>query len=221
MDNLRRDNMEAQANQLTVEVVSWDELPDEEIVLLAQRGNRDAEEYLIRKYQKMVFLWTRSYFLQGAEPDDVIQEGMIGLYKAIRDFTVGTSSFWSFAKLCIIRNVISAIKGTTRQKHLPLNSYTSLHRPVNDYEGDRTLLETLTNQRVDDPEDLAINREELERTSNTIRSILSKFEFDVFRLYIVGFTYREIAQQLNTHTKSIDNALCRIKMKIEKKLLTN
>jgi RNA polymerase sporulation-specific sigma factor len=210
--------MGAHADQLTATAINWDNLTDEEIVSIAQKGNRDAEEYLIRKYQKMVFVWTRSYFLQGAEPDDVIQEGMIGLYKAIRDFSVGTSSFWSFAKLCIIRNVISAIKGTTRQKHLPLNSYTSLHRPINDYEGDRTLLETLTNHRVDDPEVLAINREELQTTSTTIRAILSKFEFDVFKLYVSGFTYREIAEHLNTHTKSIDNALCRIKMKIEKKL---
>jgi len=210
--------MGAHADQLTATAINWDKLTDEEIVSIAQKGNRDAEEYLIRKYQKMVFVWTRSYFLQGAEPDDVIQEGMIGLYKAIRDFSVGTSSFWSFAKLCIIRNVISAIKGTTRQKHLPLNSYTSLHRPINDYEGDRTLLETLTNHRVDDPEVLAINREELQTTSTTIRAILSKFEFDVFKLYVSGFTYREIAEHLNTHTKSIDNALCRIKMKIEKQL---
>ncbi len=211
--------MEAYAKELSSPAVSWDKLPDEEIALIAQKGNREAEEYLLRKYQKMVYIWTRSYFLQGAEPDDVIQEGMIGLYKAIRDFSVGTSSFWSFAKLCIIRNVISAIKGTTRQKHLPLNSYTSLHHPVNDYEGDRTLLETLTKHRVDDPELLAINREELQVTSNTIKAIFSKFEYNVFRLYITGFTYREIAEQLQTHTKSIDNALCRIKMKIEKKLM--
>lgn len=210
--------MGTRTDQLTAPAIEWDKLTDEEIVRIAQQGNRDAEEHLIRKYQKMVFIWTRSYFLQGAEPDDLIQEGMIGLYKAIRDFSVGTSSFWSFAKLCIIRNVISAIKGTTRQKHLPLNSYTSLHRPIKDTEGDRTLLETLTNHRVDDPEVLVINREELQATSTTIQSILSKFENEVFRLYISGFTYREIAEQLNTHTKSVDNALCRIKTKIEKKL---
>lgn len=210
--------MGARTDQLTAPAIEWDKLTDEEIVRIAQQGNRDAEEHLIRKYQKMVFIWTRSYFLQGAEPDDLIQEGMIGLYKAIRDFSVGTSSFWSFAKLCIIRNVISAIKGTTRQKHLPLNSYTSLHRPIKDTEGDRTLLETLTNHRVDDPEVLVINREELQATSTTIQSILSKFENEVFRLYISGLTYREIAEQLNTHTKSVDNALCRIKTKIEKKL---
>lgn len=210
--------MEASVDQYLPANDTWEQLSDEELALIAQNGNPDAEEYLLRKYQKMVFIWTRSYFLQGAEPDDVLQEGMIGLYKAIRDFSEGTSSFWSFAKLCIIRNVISAIKGTTRQKHHPLNSYTSLHKPINDYEGDRTLLETLANQRVDDPESLAINHERLRSTSHTIKAILSSFEYDVFKLYITGYTYREIAELLNTHTKSIDNALCRIKMKIEKKL---
>ncbi len=208
--------MEAHAKQLTVSDTPLDQLSDEELAIIAQSGNLDAEEYLLYKYQRMVLIWTRSYFLQGAEPDDVMQEGMIGLYKAIRDFSGGTSSFWSFAKLCIIRNVISAIKGTTRQKHLPLNSYTSLHKPVNDYEGDRTLLETLTNQKVDNPETLAIHREQLHSAGSALKTLLSSFEYDVFKLYISGFSYREIADQLNTHTKSIDNALCRIKMKIER-----
>lgn len=199
-------------------VEAFAKLSDEELVTLAQAGNGAAEEYLLNKYQKMVYLWTRSYFLQGAEVDDVLQEGMIGLYKAIRDFSGGSSSFWSFAKLCIIRNVISAIKGTTRQKHIPLNSYTSLHKPVYDLEGDRTLLEMLCDSRIDDPETLAINREHLQATRKLIREILSDFEFSVFQLYIDGFSYREIADKLKTHTKSIDNALCRIKNKIEKRI---
>ncbi len=208
--------MEAYAKQLIVSENPLVQLSDEELAICAQDGNMDAEEYLLRKYQRMVLVWTRPYFLQGAEPDDVIQEGMIGLYKAIRDFSHGSSSFWSFAKLCIIRNVISAIKGTTRRKHQPLNSYTSLHRPINDYEGDRTLLETLTNQKVDNPETLAIQREQLKSAGSTLKALLSSFEYDVFKLYISGFSYREIAEQLETHTKSIDNALCRIKMKIER-----
>ncbi len=193
-------------------------LSDEELVCLAQAGDVDAEEYLLSKYQKMVFLWTRSYFLPGADDDDVVQEGMIGLYKAIRDFSSGSSSFWSFAKLCIIRNVISAIKGTTRQKHIPLNSYTSLHRPVNDTEGDRSLIEIVMNNRVDDPETVAINREHLQLTKQMIQRILSEFEYSVFQLYITGYSYKEIAAKLHTHTKSIDNALCRIKNKIERRL---
>jgi len=154
--------------------------------------------------------------LQGAEDDDLLQEGMIGLYKAIRDFSPGSSSFWSFAKLCIVRNVISAIKGTTRQKHIPLNQYTSLHKPVYDAEGDRTLMEVLTNNKVDDPEKLVIDRERLYHTQRQIKKMLSEFEYKVFRLYINGLTYKEMAARLGTHTKSIDNALCRIKLKLQR-----
>lgn len=210
--------MEACVKNVQVMCSPWENYSDEELALFAQSGNLDAEEFLLQKYQKMVFVWTRSYFLQGAEVDDVIQEGMIGLYKAIRDFAEGSSSFWSFAKLCILRNVISAIKGTTRQKHIPLNSYTSLNRPITDIEGDRTLLETLANHQVDDPETLAINHERLALTTVRIRNMLSNFEFEVFRLYVCGYTYREISESLDTHTKSIDNALCRIKAKIENNL---
>ena len=194
----------------------YSQVSDEEAVQLAQRGDEGALEYLLCKYHKMVYAWTRPYFLQGAEDDDLLQEGMIGLYKAIRDFTPGASSFWSFAKLCIVRNIISAIKGTTRQKHIPINQYTSLHKPVYDLEGDRTLLEVLPNQRVDDPESLVIDRETLFLTQQHVKRILSDFEYRVFRLYINGLSYKEMARRLNTHTKSIDNALCRIKHKIDK-----
>lgn len=195
--------------------INFDELSDEETVGLAQAGNQDAVEHLLLKYQKLVYIWTRPYFLQGAEDDDLLQEGMIGLYKAIRDFSPGSSSFWSFAKLCITRNIISAIKGTTRQKHIPLNSYTSLHKPIYDVEGDRTLMEVLENNKVDDPETLVIDRERLYNTQRHIKEVLSEFEYKVFRLYINGLSYKEMAERLGTHTKSIDNALCRIKNKIE------
>ncbi len=194
------------------------DLPDEDIVKQAQAGRQDAVDYLLYKYQKLVYIWTRPYFLQGAEDDDLLQEGMIGLYKAIRDFTPGSSSFWSFAKLCITRNIISAIKGTTRQKHIPLNSYTSLHKPIYDAEGDRTLMEVLSNNRVDDPEALVIDRERLQHTQRYIKELLSDFEYKVFKLYINGLSYKEMAQELGTHTKSIDNALCRIKAKIGRHL---
>ncbi|NLN19463.1 MAG: RNA polymerase sporulation sigma factor SigH [Firmicutes bacterium] len=196
--------------------IDFSKMTDEEVVTYAQAGNDDAVEYLLLKYQKLVYIWTRPYFLQGAEDDDLLQEGMIGLYKAIRDFSPGSSSFWSFAKLCINRNVISAIKGTTRQKHIPLNSYTSLHKPIYDAEGDRTLMEILQNNKVDDPEALVIDRERLQYTQKHIKESLSDFEYRVFRLYINGLSYKEMAQRLHTHTKSIDNALCRIKSKIER-----
>ena len=196
--------------------IDFSKMTDEEVVTYAQAGNDDAVEYLLLKYQKLVYIWTRPYFLQGAEDDDLRQECMIGLYKAIRDFSPGSSSFWSFAKLCINRNVISAIKGTTRQKHIPLNSYTSLHKPIYDAEGDRTLMEILQNNKVDDPEALVIDRERLQYTQKHIKESLSDFEYRVFRLYINGLSYKEMAQRLHTHTKSIDNALCRIKSKIER-----
>jgi len=195
--------------------IDYSKLPDEQAVALAQAGDEDAVNHLLHKYQKLVYIWTRPYFLQGAEDDDLLQEGMIGLYKAIRDFSPGSSSFWSFAKLCITRNIISAIKGTTRQKHIPLNSYTSLHKPIYDAEGDRTLMEVLSNNKVDDPEALVIDRERLYNTQRHIKEVLSEFEYKVFRLYINGLSYKEMAQRLHTHTKSIDNALCRIKNKIE------
>lgn len=187
---------------------------DEEVVRHAQQGDRDAMDYMLNKYQKMVYIWTRPYFLQGAEDDDLLQEGMIGLFKAIRDFSPGASSFWSFAKLCITRNIISAIKGTTRQKHIPLNSYTSLHKPIYDNEGDRTLMEIITSNKMDDPESLVIDRERIAYTKQHIKETLSDFEYRVFRLYINGLSYKEMADELHTHTKSIDNALCRIKNKI-------
>lgn len=190
-------------------------MSDEEVVACAQSNSDEAVDFLLHKYQKLVYIWTRPYFLQGAEDDDLLQEGMIGLYKAVRDFAPGSSSFWSFAKLCITRNIISAIKGTTRQKHIPLNSYTSLHKPIYDVEGDRTLMEVLTNNKVDDPEALVIDRERLYNTQRHIKEVLSEFEYKVFRLYINGLSYKEMAEKLGTHTKSIDNALCRIKNKIE------
>lgn len=195
--------------------IDFTQLSDEDVVDYAQAGSSEAVDYLLIKYQKLVYIWTRPYFLQGAEDDDLLQEGMIGLYKAVRDFTPGTSSFWSFAKLCITRNIISAIKGTTRQKHIPLNSYTSLHRPVYDTDGDRTLMEVLQNNKVDDPESLVIDRERLQSTQKHIKEALSEFEYRVFRLYVNGLSYKEMAKRLQTHTKSIDNALCRIKTKIE------
>ncbi|MDI3279947.1 MAG: RNA polymerase sporulation sigma factor SigH [Bacillota bacterium] len=193
-------------------------LSDEELVELAQRGMESATEFLLKKYQRLVQVWTKPYFLQGGDNDDLLQEGMIGLYKAIRDFAPGGTSFSSFARLCIVRHVITAIKGTTRRKHLPLNSYTSLHKAVVDSGGDRTLLEVLANTRVDDPESLVIDRERLAIAKRQIRELLSKFEYEVFKLYVNGLSYREMARLLSTQPKAIDNALCRIKHKIGRTL---
>ena len=197
----------------------YDGITDEELVKQPQSGDKEAEEYLIREYERMVQLWSKPYFLQGAEDDDLLQEGRIGLFKAIRDFVPGSSNFWSFAKLCITRNIISAIKGTTRLKHLPLNSYTSLYKSVYDSEGDRTLVEVITDNKVIDPEAMILDREKIKLAQCFVAMALSEFEYKVFSLYISGLSYREMADELKTHTKSIDNALCRVKNKIQKELV--
>ncbi|HAN87683.1 MAG TPA: RNA polymerase sporulation sigma factor SigH, partial [Firmicutes bacterium] len=139
----------------------YDELADEEIVDIAKQGDSDAEEYLIHKYKNFVRAKARSYFLIGADREDIIQEGMIGLYKAIRDFKPDKlASFRAFAELCITRQIITAIKTATRQKHIPLNSYVSLNKPIYDEESDRTLLDVLSGNKITDPEELVISREE-------------------------------------------------------------
>ena len=135
---------------------------DEELVLLANEGDTTAQEIIINKYKNFVRSKARSYFLIGADREDIVQEGMIGLFKAIRDFRSDKlSSFRAFAELCITRQILTAIKTATRQKHIPLNSYISLNKPIYDEESDRTLLDVLSGSKVLDPEELIIGREEL------------------------------------------------------------
>jgi RNA polymerase sporulation-specific sigma factor len=192
---------------------------DEEIVHLAKDGEVKAQEYLINKYKNFVRAKARSYFLIGADREDIIQEGMIGLYKAIRDFRPDKlSSFRAFAELCITRQIITAIKTATRQKHIPLNSYISLNKPIYDEESDRTLLDVLSGARVSDPEELIISREELVNIESKIGEVLSGLEWEVLRSYLDGKSYQEIACDLDRHAKSIDNALQRVKRKLEKYL---
>ena len=195
------------------------ELSDEEIVELANGGDLDAQDYLINKYKNFVRAKARSYFLIGADREDIIQEGMIGLYKAIRDFrTDKLSSFRAFAELCITRQIITAIKTATRQKHIPLNSYVSLNKPIYDEESDRTLMDIISGNRISDPEEFLISREDFEKIAVKIGEILSSLEWQVLSLYLEGKSYQEIAVLLNRHIKSIDNALQRVKRKIEKYL---
>jgi RNA polymerase sporulation-specific sigma factor len=210
----RREGWNVGAEQ--ARIPSFDGKTDEDIVLEAQAGSETALNFILGKYQRLVHHWIRPYFLPGAEPDDLFQEGMIGLYKAVRDYQPGSSSFWSFARLCITRNIITAVKGTTRQKHIPLNFYTSLHRPISDEDGDRTLIDVLQNQHDDDPETLVLDREHLRSVRQKIRQVLSQFEYQVFQLYVKGMSYQEMANMLATRPKSIDNALCRIKTKLER-----
>lgn len=192
---------------------------DEELVLYAHEGDEAALEHLINKYKNFVRAKARSYFLIGADREDIVQEGMIGLYKAIRDFRNDKlSSFRAFAELCITRQIITAIKTATRQKHIPLNSYVSLNKPIYDEESDRTLLDILTAAKITDPEELIISREELVSIESKIGEILSGLELEVLMSYLQGKSYQEIACDLDRHVKSIDNALQRVKRKLEKYL---
>lgn len=192
---------------------------DEEIAIEARNGNTDAQEYLINKYQNFVKAKAKSYFLIGADREDIYQEGMIGLYKAIRDFKPDKlSSFKAFAELCVTRQIITAIKTATRQKHIPLNTYISLNKPIYDEESDRTLLDILSMAKVTDPEELVISQEELKHIQGEIGEVLSDLEMEVLASYLDGKSYQEIACDLNRHAKSIDNALQRVKRKLEKSL---
>lgn len=194
-------------------------MPDEDVVEIAREGNRLAQEYLINKYRNFVRAKARSYFLIGADREDIIQEGMIGLYKAIRDFRSDKlSSFRAFAELCITRQIITAIKTATRQKHIPLNSYVSLNKPIYDEDSDRTLLDVISGTKITDPEELIISREEFGNIEEKMVEILSDLEWKVLMAYLDGKSYQEIATDLTRHVKSIDNALQRVKRKLEKYL---
>ena len=195
---------------------------DEELALLAQQGDDAALEYLLNKYKNFVRSKARSYFLIGADHEDIVQEGMIGLYKAIRDFKPEKlSSFRAFAELCITRQIITAIKTATRQKHIPLNSYVSLNKPIYDDESDRTLLDVITEGRVANPEDMLISQEDVGLIEDKIGQMLSSLEREVLSAYLDGKSYQEIAQELDRHVKSIDNAQQRVKRKLEKFLAEN
>nr|WP_206110430.1 RNA polymerase sporulation sigma factor SigH [Paenibacillus aquistagni] len=196
-----------------------DRLTDEQLVEAVREGDGDALEYLIHKYRNFVRAKARSYFLIGADREDIVQEGMIGLYKSIRDFRGDKlASFKAFAELCITRQIITAIKTATRQKHIPLNSYVSLDKPIYEEDSDRTLLDVIGGSRVSDPEQLIINREEFVGLEDKMSEILSDLERKVLMLYLDGRSYQEIAVDLDRHVKSIDNALQRVKRKLERYL---
>ncbi|MBR0320613.1 MAG: RNA polymerase sporulation sigma factor SigH [Clostridia bacterium] len=192
----------------------FEEMTDEDIVSLSQSGDGQALAFLLDKYKNFVRSKARSYFLIGADHEDIVQEGMIGLYKAIRDFkSQKLTSFRAFAELCVKRQIITAIKTATRQKHLPLNSYVSLNKPLYDEESDRTLLDVIEG-RVTNPEDLYISQEDLNSIQNQIGELLSDLEQQVLASFLDGKSYQEIAEALGRHVKSIDNALQRVKRKL-------
>ncbi len=199
--------------------VDLSKLDDEAIIERINQGQVQALDYLINKYKNFVRAKARTYFLIGADREDIVQEGMIGLYKAIRDYREGKlSSFKAFAELCVTRQIITAIKTATRQKHIPLNSYVSLDKPIYDEESDRTLLDVIGGSKAIDPQELIVNKEKLVDMEEKISELLSDLEKKVLALYLDGQSYQEISVELERHVKSIDNALQRVKRKLEKYL---
>ncbi len=192
-------------------------LSDAELIDLARAGSPVAPEVLLERYKQLVRLKAGHYFLMGADREDIIQEGMIGLYKAIRDFrTDRHAGFRAFAELCITRQIITAVKTATRQKHLPLNTYISLSKPVvADEDQERVLQDIVLGPAASDPVDLVIGLEELQDLKDTVATILSRLESEVLMLHMDGKSYQDIALALKCDAKSVDNALQRVKRKIE------
>ncbi|QNU05140.1 RNA polymerase sporulation sigma factor SigH [Peribacillus butanolivorans] len=200
-------------------IENYAKLEDKVLVKMVHSGDSESLAFLINKYQNFVRAKTRPYFLVGADKEDLVQEGMIGLYKAIRDYREDkVASFKAFAELCITRQIITAIKTATRQKHVPLNSYVSLDKPLYDEESNYTLMDRISGEKITNPEALFINQEKANDIELKIAELLSDLERNVLTLYMDGQSYVEISEELNTHVKSIDNALQRVKRKLERQL---
>jgi RNA polymerase sporulation-specific sigma factor len=192
------------------------ELDDHYLVALAKEGKPDAYDAIVRRYRGFVRLKASSYFLLGGEPDDLIQEGLLGLYKAVRDYRSDReSSFRNFAELCITRQIITAVKTATRNKHTPLNQYVSFSQsPAANGESDSTLDEVLPGPSVSDPVNQVIASEELESLVSCLSSVLSELESRVLSLYLDGYSYEVIGERIDCDTKTVDNALQRVKRKV-------
>lgn len=197
---------------------------DEELILMYRDGEEDAAGFIMNKYKNLVRKKASSMYILGADRDDLIQEGMIGLFKAVRDYDMGRDvNFYTFADLCVSRQMYTAVQASNRQKHLPLNTYISIYsQSQNSEEGaeEYSLMNTLTAQRESNPEERVIEQENAEQMENAILKELSELEKQVFELHLTGMTYTEIAKVLGRDEKSTDNALQRIKVKI-KKILKN
>ena len=191
-------------------------MTDEQLASYA-KTEESALEYLMEKYKNFVLKKSRPYFLIGADKDDLIQEGMIGLYKAILDYNENkNASFKTFANLCITRQIITAVKASTRQKHMPLNSYLSLDKPLFDEENDMTVGESMSSELFTAPEDQIIHSEDISNIRDGIEKVLTDMEKRVLKLYLEGKSYKEISEVMGKEPKSIDNALQRVKKKLEK-----
>ncbi len=195
----------------------YSENTDEEIVKLIHLGDKEAQDYLMNKYKNLVRLKARTYFIVGADKEDIIQEGMIGLYKATRDYKIDRkTTFYSFADLCITRQIITAIKAATRQKHIPLNSYVSLYKPIFEENNERTYIEMVHEQKQSNPEELFIGREERKYIEEHMAESLTDLERKILKLYLQGISYVQISDIIHKDQKSIDNALQRVKRKVNK-----
>ncbi len=194
--------------------INYEELIDEEVVALAQKGDKGAAEYIISKYKDLVEIRSTPYFMAGGERADLVQEGLIGLYKAIKSYSKERkANFKTFAEICVVRQMISAVKSSTRKKNSPLNFYVSIHVPEDEMD---TISGKLIDIKNDDPENMLIERESAQGMQNKINSVLSDFESEVLGYYLSGISYKDIAKRIGKSCKAVDNALCRIKKKIEK-----
>ena len=203
-------------------VDKFDGMTDEQIVLEVQKGDKQAISYLMNKYKELVNIKVSKYFMVGAERDDIVQEGLIGLFKAIKMYNQDkNNSFKSFANMCIERQLITAIKSSTRQKHMPLNSYLSLNASAYDNEEENgiELINTLDNKMVEDPLETVMKKEYYEQIESSIEKSLSTFEKQVLDGYVKGYSYVTIAKKLDSPVKSVDNAIQRIRKKAIKNML--
>ena len=192
---------------------------DEEVVLLAQQGNKEASEFITSKYFPYVRNKSRAYYLVGGEAEDIIQEGLIGLYEAVKDYSPDKqASFKTFMDICVTRQIMTAIKTASRQKHIPLNTYVSLNKPLYSEDSDKSYMDTIIQNRKEDPESLYIDTEKTREINNKIKNSLSTFEYKVLRLYLQGVSYLSIAKVLDKEEKAIDNAIQRIRKKLSRNL---
>ena len=200
----------------------YEELSDVELILRIREGQTDITDYIMEKYKDFVKSKARSMFILGADNDDLIQEGMIGLFKAVRDYDTGRdASFYTFAELCISRQMYTAVQASRRQKHIPLNNYVSLYKNTSDNpdEDEKYLIDSLSTKGGMSPEEVVIDRENVDILEQRIEESLSQFEKQVLDLYLTGMSYVQIARVLGKDEKSTDNALQRLKVKIKKIIL--
>lgn len=194
--------------------INYEAMTDEEVVSLAQKGDKHAETHIVNKYKPFVETRSVPYFIAGAERDDLVQEGLIGLYKAVKSYN-GTrrANFKTFAEVCVVRQMITAVKTSTRKKNSPLNYYVSIHASGDEAD---VISAKLVDTKHKNPESIIIERETAQGMESRINSVLSDFESEVLRYYLTGISYKEIAVLIGKTPKAVDNAMCRIKKKVEK-----